>query len=304
MDESAGINDLNRRCGIAGVAAVVAGNGGLPMVRVTTSAATGEIYLHGAQVTAWNPTGGEEAIFLSERSHWEDGRAIRGGIPICFPWFRAKADDAQAPAHGFVRAKEWHLEAITADQEGGVMVACSTESDESSRKWWPHEFGLELRATFGKTLLLELTAKNTGASAFRFEEALHSYFRVGDARRVRVHGLDGVSFLDNTDGNRKKVQAGDVVFTTATDNAYLETAGALDLADPVVRRTIRTEKENSETTVVWNPWERGAAALADLGNDEWERMTCVEACNILGAAVTLEPGDEHTMRARIGIISA
>jgi glucose-6-phosphate 1-epimerase len=304
MDDLSKIDELNRRFGIAGVAQVVAGNGGLPVIRVATPAASAEIYLHGAQVTAWRPAGAEEVIFVSERSHWEDGRAIRGGIPICFPWFRAKADDAKAPAHGFVRTREWPLESITAEENGNVSVVCSTESDESTRRWWPHAFRMVYRVTIGEALGLELTLKNAGTAPFRFEEALHTYFRVGDAQSVRVRGLDGVKYLDNTDGNREKLQRGDVVFEAATDNAYLNTDVALELMDPILKRAIWTEKENSATTVVWNPWQQGAAALSDLGEDEWQRMTCVEASNILTSAVELAPGEEHALRAKIYLAGA
>lgn len=300
MDELSRIDDMNRRFGIAGAVQVVSGNGGLPVIRVTTHEASAEIYLHGAQVTAWRPAGADEVIFLSERSHWEDGRAIRGGIPICFPWFRAKADDAKAPAHGFVRAGEWRLDSITAE-DGTVNVVCSTESDESTRRWWPHEFRTVYRVTIGDTLGLELTVKNTGAEPFRFEEALHTYFNVGDAQTVRVRGLDGVKYLDNTDGNREKTQQGDVAFAAPTDNAYMNTDAALELIDPVLKRAIRTEEAGSATTVVWNPWRQGAASLSDLGDDEWQRMACVETSNILACAVELAPGKEHTLRATIRV---
>jgi glucose-6-phosphate 1-epimerase len=301
MEEPSRIDALNRRYGISGVVQVVAGNGGLPKVRVATSSFTAEIYLHGAQVTAWQSAGAEEAIFLSEQSHWRDGQAIRGGIPICFPWFRAKADDPQAPSHGFVRTREWRLDSVTVEEDGSAIVVCSTESDASTRRWWPYEFRLVHRVTIGRTLRLELIASNIGSTPLRFEEALHTYLRVGDARRVRVRGLDQVAYLDNTDGNREKVQSGDLVFSATTDNAYLDTEGVLDLIDPILGRAIRTEKENSATTVVWNPWREGAAALSDLGDDEWQRMACVEASNILGSAVSLAPGEEHTMRATLSV---
>jgi glucose-6-phosphate 1-epimerase len=301
MEEHSRIGDLNRRFGTSGVAQVVSGNGGLPKILVTTPAASAEIYLHGAHVTAWWPAGAEEVIFVSEKSHWEDGRAIRGGIPICFPWFRAKADDAKAPAHGFVRTREWRLESITAEESERVSVVCSTESDEATRRWWPHNFRIVHRVVIGKTLGLELTTKNTGATPFHFEEALHTYFRVGLAQHVRVRGLDQVKYLDNRDGNREKLQSGDVMFAAPTDNAYLDTRGALELIDPALKRTIRTEKENSATTVVWNPWLQGAASISDLGEDEWQRMTCVEASNIFGMAVSLTPGQEHTMRATLSV---
>jgi len=307
MQERANVDELNARFGIPGLAEVVAGEGGLPMVRVSTHLASAEIYLHGAQVTAWRPAGHEEVLFLSGQSRWEEGRAIRGGIPICFPWFRslgfrAQSEDAQAPAHGVVRTREWRLDAIAAEEDGAAVVICSTESDAATRRWWPHEFHLTHRITVGKTLRLELIAKNTGASAFQFEEALHTYFRVGAVAGACVRGLDGSSYLDNTDGNRAKVEQGDVVFEAAIDNAYLHAEGALELVDPALHRTLRTDKENSSTTVVWNPWETAAAALADLGDDEWRQFACVEASNILGAAVTLEPGEEHVLRATVSVL--
>jgi glucose-6-phosphate 1-epimerase len=292
---------LNRQFGIPGSLEVVAGNGGLAKVVIATAVCRAEMYLHGAQVTAWKPAGAEEAIFLSEQSHWQEGRAIRGGIPICFPWFRAKADDAKAPAHGFVRTKAWRLDSVTVENEGSVTVACSTESDESTRQWFPHEFRLVHRVSFGAALELELTATNTGQDPFGFQEALHTYFRVGDVEAVRVHGLDGVSYVDNVEGNREKIQHGDVSLKAATDNAYLQARGMVDLIDAANHRTLRTEKENSATTVVWNPWQQGAAALADLGDDEWRQMTCVEASNILSAAITIGPGEAHRMRARLSI---
>jgi glucose-6-phosphate 1-epimerase len=304
MDMTSQIDELNRRFGMAGVAEVLAGNGGLPKVRVTAAQATAEIYLHGAQVTSWRPVGAEEVIFLSGQSNFQDGSAIRGGIPICAPWFNKKSDDPKAPSHGFVRLREWRLDSVTVEDDGSVAVTLSTESDEASRRWWPHEIRMTHRVFVGKTLRLELTVKNTGNAAFDFAEALHTYFRVGDVRTVHVKGLDGVTYQDNADGNREKVQAGDIVFAGTTDNAYLNTQGAVELVDPTLRRTIRTEKLNSATTVVWNPWEQGAAALADLGDDEWQRMVCVEACNIRSATVSLGAGQAHTMTAILSVATS
>ncbi len=301
MADPARIDALNHQFGISGLAQFVSGNGGLPKLVVTTRFASSEIYLHGAQVTSWQPAGAEEVIFLSKHSHWEDGRAIRGGIPVCFPWFRAKADDPKAPAHGFVRTRQWQLDSVTSDDDESVIAVLSTDSDASTRRWWPHEFRLALRITIGSALGLELTATNRGPAPFSFEEALHTYFRVAQAASVRIRGLNGVRYLDNLDQNREKIQSGDLVLTGTTDNAYIDTQCAAALVDPVLRRTLRTEKQNSQTTIVWNPWQQGAASLSDLGDDEWQQMTCVEASNILSAAVSLEPGEAHTMRANLSI---
>ncbi len=300
------ITALNDRFAIPGIAQIVAGSGGLGKLRITTPAAAAEIYLHGAQVTSWRPSGAEEVLFVSRQSRWEDGRAIRGGIPICFPWFRGKADNPQAPAHGVVRTKAWQLDALTEDSDT-VIVTLSTTSDEMSRRWWPHEFHIAHRITVGADLKLELIVSNTSeqedAEPMRFEEALHTYHAVGDAARVRVSGLDQVAYLDNMDANRDKMQLGDVTYRHATDSAYLDTASTVELIDPGLRRRIRTAKHNSLTTVVWNPWEEGAASLADLADSEWQQMACVEASNIMDYAVVLAPGKQHTMTAIVSLES-
>jgi glucose-6-phosphate 1-epimerase len=295
------IDEMNKKFGLPGLAAVVAGNGGLAKVVITTPAAVAEIYLHGAQVTSYCPAGNEDVLFLSAHSRWEDGKAIRGGIPICFPWFRGKADDSKAPAHGVVRTKSWELVSITESAEG-VVVTLATENDEAGKKWWPKDFRVDHRITVGHALELHLAVTNTSDSPMRFEEALHSYHRVGDVHRATVAGLDGVRFLDNMAGNREKVQQDDIWFTRAIDNAYLETRGALELVDPVLGRRIQIEKQDSDTTVVWNPWQDGAAALPDLGDEEWTRFACVEASNILSGAVVLGPDGVHTVSARISVI--
>jgi len=295
------IVELDRRFRVPGLARVSEGNGGLPRVEITGALAEGEMYLHGAHVTSWKPAGNDEVLFLSTKSHWQEGRAIRGGIPICFPWFRAKADDPHAPAHGFVRTTMWQLESI-AEEQGRVTVSMRTESTAQTRHWSAAEFRLVHRVQFGSELSLELACTNTGTSSFRFEEALHTYNRVAEVGRVRLAGLDQVRFLDNTDGNKEKTQHGEMEITAPTDNAYLDTASEINLLDPALRRRIRLRKSHSATTVVWNPWRDGAASLEDLGEGEWRQFLCVEASNVLGAAVDLAPGEEHTMAAIVSVV--
>lgn len=296
------IDALNREFGIPNVVEVASGNGGLPKMRVTAPWASADIYLHGAQLTSWQPVNAEEVLFLSQQSNWQDGHAIRGGIPVCFPWFRSKADTPSAPAHGLVRTKEWRLESVKIDGESAVVI-CSTENDEATHRWWPHAFRLVHKLSIGKSLRLELNITNTGQTSFQFEEALHTYFRVRQVEKVSIRGLDQIRYLDNVDGNRKKTQSGDLILTAKTDNAYIDVHGAADLIDPTSGRTIRTEKENSATTVIWNPWQEGAVSLGDLGNNEWREFACVEASNILGSAISLAPGQVHSMQAIISIVS-
>jgi glucose-6-phosphate 1-epimerase len=300
MEGVARIADLERRFGIPGMAHIVEGSGGFPKVRVTSPQAAGEMYLHGAHVTAWKPEGAEEALFLSSKSRWVDGQAIRGGVPICFPWFGGKADDPKAPAHGFVRAKSWQLESIaqTADT---VTVSMFTESDEGTKKWWPADFRLVHRATFGRELNLELVVSNTSTKSLRFEEALHAYYRVGSIEPARVRGLGGVHYLDKTDSNREKAQQGDIMIVSETDRVYLNTEAEVELEDPGFGRRIGVEKQNSRTTVVWNPWIEKARALSDLGDGEWRQMICIECSNVSDFAVNLAPGQQHKIITTVRI---
>jgi glucose-6-phosphate 1-epimerase len=295
------IHALNDRFAIDGVAEIVPGESNLPKIRITIAGAQAEIYLHGAHVTSWKPAGTEDVIFLSKESRFEEGKAIRGGIPVCAPWFRSKADNPQAPAHGFVRTKTWQLDSIQQEQDT-VVVELSTASGEDTKHWWPYEFRLVHRITVGPELKLELVMTNTDTKPQRFEEALHSYHHVGDVEKMRVTGLQGATYLDNTDANREKTQSGDIVMHQPFDSAYLNTTSTLEIEDPVLQRRIQIVKENSHSTVVWNPWESGAKAFVDMGDDEWHDFVCVEACNIISAAVNLAPGAEHTMTVTISVL--
>jgi glucose-6-phosphate 1-epimerase len=290
--------ELNQRFGILGIAEVAAGEGGLPCVQITSAVAAGQIYLHGAHVTSWRPKKADEALFLSSQSIWHDGKAIRGGVPICFPWFGDKSDDPTAPAHGFVRTKAWTLDSI-ANAENVVTVTMSTASDDSTKRWWPADFHTVYRASFGADLKLELEVQNTGATAIRFEEALHAYFKVGDVRFARIGGLDAVHYLDKTDQYREKIQKGDVEITSETDRIYLETQSPLELLDPVLHHRIKVAKEYSHTTVIWNPWADKGKAMSDLGRDQWTQMLCIETSNVGESAVQLAPGGIHRMCAVI-----
>jgi len=302
MESDTKIEALNEQFSIPGVTRILRGNGNLPKILIETGSATAEIYLYGAQVTSWKPAGAGEVLFVSEKSYWEAGRAIRGGIPVCFPWFRAKVDDPHAPTHGFVRTKEWQVESISMDPGNSASVCLSTASDESTRRWWPCDFRLEYRIAVGTSLRLQLVMKNSGQTALRFEEALHTYFKVGDVERVRVRGLDGVAYLDNRDGNREMTRPGDLILSRQTDNAYKDSVGPVEIIDPLLGRILKTEKQGSASTIVWNPWSDGASSMSDLGDQEWRGMLCAEGANILTSAVNLDPGQSHAMTVTIGVV--
>jgi glucose-6-phosphate 1-epimerase len=233
---------------------------------------------------------------MSRQSQFEDGRPIRGGTPICFPWFGPNAANPKAPAHGFARLRAWHLDSIHQDGEA-VTVSMTLSSDESTKQWWPADCRLTHRVTFGSELKMELVLENTSTGPLRFEEALHTYYRIGDMSKTRISGLDGVHYLDKTDSGQEKIQHGDIAIHSETDSVYLNTAGPVEIVDPVLRRRISVAKENSLTTVIWNPWLAKAQAMADLGDTAWPNMVCVEVCNVNAFAVLVAPGRQHTMRA-------
>jgi glucose-6-phosphate 1-epimerase len=299
--ERAAIAELDRRFGVPGIAQVVEGKGGLAKVAINSRDSAGEVYLHGAHVTSWKPRGADEVLFVSTRSRWEDGRAIRGGVPICFPWFAEKADLPGAPAHGLVRTKAWRLESVVQTGDA-VAVSMASESNADTKRWWPADFHLVYRATFGLELTLELVVRNTGATSLRFEEALHAYFRVGQLETAQLQGLNAVKYLDKTDSFRAKMQHGPVLITSETDRVYVNTGSPIVLNDHALHRNIGVAKENSLTTVVWNPWVDRARTLSDLGEDEWKYMVCIETSNVADYAVNLAPGQVHTMRATVRIV--
>ncbi|HZL35438.1 MAG TPA: D-hexose-6-phosphate mutarotase [Tepidisphaeraceae bacterium] len=296
------LEPLRRQFAIPDVADIVEGSNGLPRISVRAPVADAHIYLHGAHVTHFQPTGRKPVLFLSAESRFEPGKAIRGGVPIIFPWFGAKVGDPAAPMHGFARTAPWELTAVRQAAGGAISVVLELRSSELTRQLWPHDFRLVYTVGVGKKLELMLEVQNLCANEFAFEQALHTYLAVGDVRTVSVDGLAGRDYLDKTDGMQRKTQSpGAVTITGETDRVYLNTPEVVTVTDPAFDRRLSIEKEGSASTVLWNPWSDKARALADLADDEWTRMLCVETANVDQNAVKLTPGASHKMRASIGI---
>ncbi len=280
------------------------GEGGLTVVRVATAVATGEVYLHGAHVTAWTPAGSDPVIWMSGSSVFADGEPIRGGIPICFPWFGpGREPDLAPPAHGFARLADWRLVSAEEHDDAVTLTLELTEADAAAvpaAAKWPHPFTATLTVTFGRELAVALSVENTGGEEVSFEEALHTYLAVSDVRTATVQGLDGAAYLDKAaaDGPVHRRQEGDVTFTGETDRVY-DSEGTAVVVDS--GRSIGVVKEGSANTVVWNPWVDKAAAMPDYGDDEWPSMVCVETANVLEDAIVLAPGARHTMTARYSV---
>jgi D-hexose-6-phosphate mutarotase len=265
------------------------------LIELDTPDGVARVVPQGAHVTHWQPRGGEAVLFMSPRSISAPGRAIRGGVPVCFPWFAARADDPAAPAHGFARIREWRLEDRTA-----TALAFSLESDAETRRLWPHDFRLRLEVVVRGTLDLTLEVVNTSGSAFTFEAALHTYLRVGDVGAIDITGLEGAPYVDKTDGDtRKRAEHTPMRLTGEVDRVFPGTTAPCIVSDPVLGRRLSVAKRGSATTVIWNPGPARAATLADLGPDAWRTMVCVETANTGDDRVRLAAGEAHQMSATL-----
>jgi glucose-6-phosphate 1-epimerase len=259
---------------------------------------TGEIHDQGAHVTRWAPAGAEPVLYLSSTVRLERGVAIRGGVPVCWPWFGPGRSPGMTPAHGFVRTAAWELVGRD-DADDAVTFTHRITSDTAGSPHWPHAYAVELRSRFGRTLEIQLTSTNTGDVPVDLEEALHAYLAVGDIGDVSVEGLDGTTFLDKVSDTQRR-QSGDLTFTGETD-AVFRTSEPVTVVDRALGRRLVVTTDGARNVVVWNPWEEKAAAVPDIGPGEWRRFVCVEGANVFESAVGLEPGESRTMTYSIEV---
>jgi len=229
-------------------------------------------------------------------------------VPIIFPWFGARRPNAldarsDGPAHGFARTSIWQIESC--EQVGDDFeLAFSLRPNQSSIALGYDNFLLTYKLKLGSELEMQLTVQNLSPTAMIFEEALHTYLSVGEARDISIFGLADCEYLDKTDDMKRKTQKEAALkLVGETDRPYLNTAAGVELDDPLLRRRIKVAKSKSQTTVVWNPWDAVTAKLADMKGDDWQHMTCIETANALDNAITLEAGESHTMSATISVLS-
>jgi glucose-6-phosphate 1-epimerase len=274
---------------------------GLKALRLRGSGCEALVYLHGAHVASFRAPQHGELLWLSERAVYAAGKAIRGGIPLCFPWFGAHPLHGELPAHGFARTRSFQLEGWQALGDG-VVAELSLTSDAQTRAAFPHAFRARLRVSVGvdgPRLGVAFEVESSDAAGFDYELALHTYLRVADVRSVRVHGLSGASYDDKVSGARGVVEGeAPLVFEGETDRVYTSSS-RLSVEDPVLKRRIVVDKRGSHTTVVWNPWLAKAQRMADFGDDEWPGMLCIEAANAGPDRVTLAPGARHVTETTI-----
>lgn len=266
----------------------------------------------GAQVVSYTRNGEHPLIWLNDQAHFQAGKAVRAGVPVCWPWFgnlaknpeavqAMRVSDEPATAHGLVRTLAWTLKGIE-DTAQGVRIELTQPQAEQGLPGWDHKAALSLTIVMADTLQLSLTTRNLGTQPLAYSQALHSYFSVSDVRQISVEAVAGLSYMETVgvDEWEQRSQAGPLQVTGETDRVYLATPEQLAIDDPTWKRRIVLKPVGSQNAVIWNPWIDRAANLDDMDNNGWQQMFCIETANVLNDIVTLAPGAEHTMSVSIG----
>ena len=288
---------LNARHAIADHVEFQEGPGGLTVAAVANAQARAVIALQGAQLLNWAPHGTPPVVWESPAAKYSASKSVRGGVPVCWPWFGPHATEPAFPAHGFARTLAWDVIATEALSSGATRLVFRFVPPANTRAWWPHASQLELHLSIGTVLEMDLVTRNLSDSDITITEALHTYFGVSDVRAISVLGLDGTDYLDKVGGGRQQ-QHGAITFSGETDRVYLATTAECIIDDPGLQRRIIIAKRGSRSTVVWNPWIDKAAKLGDLGDDGYLRMVCVESANGADDAVVVATGGEHRLGVR------
>jgi len=287
---------LNSRFGLIDQLKFVEGPGGLIFAEIDNALGTAYLCLQGAHVTTFRPKDqAEPVVWLSDYAKFAVGKSIRGGVPVCWPWFGPHATETGFPGHGFARTVMWDVTGTAALASGETEITLALVETEQTRAQWPHPTRVELKVAVGQSLKMTLSTSNLGDSEIRIGEALHTYFQIGDIAEIKLLGLDGCEYLDKVGGSNRRTQSGDVSFTGEVDRVYLNTEATCVIEDSRLQRRISVAKSGSRSTVVWTPWREKADKMGDFGVDGWRRMVCVESANALDNVVVVAAGQTHRM---------
>jgi len=275
------------------------GVGGLPLLHVRNSHAECSIYVYGAHVVSFRPRGGEDLLWLSPHSLFREGSPIRGGIPICFPWFGKREGRDDLPLHGFVRTRMWDIESAGNLVDGRTQVVFSVESTDPPAEAWPYRFRLHLSITVGEALEMALAVRNLENLPIVCEDGFHTYFRVGNSGQCEVTGLSGIEYIDRTRGDRRATQQGAARFEGEMVHAFMSVPPVLELADIAGHRRIRIEQIHMNSTLLWNPGERAGAANPEI-REAWNQFVCVESADCLGCRLEIPALGYHRGVLRLG----
>jgi glucose-6-phosphate 1-epimerase len=297
------IQQLNNDYGIANKVKFVEGQGGFPVIEIKNEYAQAAISLYGGQVLSFQPvTQTEDLMFVGSQAFYETGKAIKGGTPICWPWFGNDPEGKGRSSHGFVRNRLWQMREIVSTQDGATKITMGLVDTEETRKIWNYNFDLAIAITVSNSLTIELITRNTGKQPFSITQALHTYFKIGDIKQVQVLGLEAKDYLDKVDGGKQKTQSGVITFSEECDRIYLNVPSELIINDAALTRKIKITANNSKTAIVWNPGAIVSANMADLGDQDYQYFVCVETANAANEIIEVPVGSEYKLIANYLII--
>ena len=291
------LDQLNESYGIAEQLRFISGSGDMPIADIHNELGQAQIALQGAHVLGYQAKGQEPIIWMSNEATYAPGKSLRGGVPVCWPWFGPHASDSSLPGHGPARTSDWKPVASESLADGSTKISFEMIETKKTREQCAHPLSVRLHVTIGSSLALELETTNLGNTAFTLGEAFHTYFLVGDVRLAHVEGLDGCEYIDKMDGGVRKAQQGSLTISAESDRIYLGTGNHSEIIDPAMGRKIVIRSEGSGSMVVWNPWEATANKMGDLGPDGFLNMLCVETTNAADDVVELAAGATHRMFA-------
>ena len=295
------LQDLTRQHAITDILQFSEPSPGYFVAEISNPHASARIALQGAHLLTFQPHGAEALIWLSPEAKLAEGKSVRGGVPVCWPWFGPHAEQKAYPGHGFARTVPWRLERASQLGDGRTELEFVLVGNETSREQWPHASELRQRITIGQTLSHALITSNLSDQPLTIGQALHTYFQVGDLRQCHVSGLEGCEYIDKVAGMSRARQQGPVGFSAEVDRIYLATPARCEIVDPALNRRIVIQAEGSHSTVVWTPWAEKAAQMGDLGPDGYLNMVCVETANAAEDVVTIAPGAQHRLVAHYSL---
>lgn len=288
---------LNTQFGIKGQLSFREDASGLVIAEINNALGSASLCLQGAHLMTWQPKSQSvPVVWLSRDAKLAAGKSIRGGAPVCWPWFGAHASEAGFPGHGFARTVPWRVIESGAEPNGATRLTLRLIASDKTRAQWPHACNLDLTVVVGEALRMEMTTENTGTEDFVIGEALHTYLQIGDIGVARVTGLEGCDYWDKVGGSNLRKQESKIGFSGEVDRVYINTAAECVIEDDKLKRRISIAKSGSLSTVVWTPWVEKANKMGDMGQpDGWREMVCVESANALDNLVTVAAGSRHTL---------
>ncbi|CAH1206599.1 putative glucose-6-phosphate 1-epimerase [Candidatus Nitrotoga sp. BS] len=296
------VTTLNQQFAIPGQLEFTEDVSGLVLACIANKQAKSTISLQGAHVMSFEPVGEKPVIWLSPAAKLAPGKSIRGGVPICWPWFGAHATDSTFPSHGFARTVPWQVVASEALPDGSTRITFELPQSSIPSAQWPHACRVRNVVTIGKEMTVELITENTGQTMFEIGEALHTYFAISDVDQIRITGLEGCAYLDKVGDWQRKTQSGAITIAAEVDRLYVDTDSDCLIDDSGQKRSIRIAKRGSRSTVVWNPWVEKAAKMGDFGSDTGYRgMVCVESVNAAENVIKVAAGATHSLHVTYSI---